>query len=112
MVKNTPEMPLTADVGPIIPGFPCVEFPGENSMHATGPPEPSWSDRLDQFVAHVRDEKKSAHTQRNYPGDLLAFAAWYRGYNGGNDPKLARIAKRDTLDQKDHVEKLGVRPDR
>ena len=81
-------------------------------MRAGDTPEPSWSDHVDQFLAHLRDEEKSAHTQRNYRDDLLAFAAWHRHHNGGDDPEVPRITKRDLLDWKDHVEKQGGRPDR
>src|SRR5262249_32597592 len=98
--------------GPLSPPFRCIESPGENPMRAGDTPEPSWSDHVDQFLAHLRDEEKSAHTQRNYRDDLLAFAAWYRDHNGGDDPELARIAKRDVLHWKDHVEKQGGRLDR
>jgi integrase/recombinase XerC len=81
-------------------------------MPVSDPTRPSWADCLDQFLTHLRDEEKSAHTQRNYRDDLLTFAAWYRDHNGGDDPELARIAKRDILDWKDHVEKQGGRQDR
>jgi integrase len=74
-------------------------------------PQLSWSDHVDQFLSHLRDEEKSAHTQRNYRDDLLAFAAWYRGTNRGHDPELARLVKRDLLDWKDQVERKGGRPD-
>jgi integrase len=80
-------------------------------MTVGDPPKPSWSDHLDQFLAHLHDEEKSAHTQRNYRDDLRAFAAWHRDHNRGHDPQLAYLAKRDLLDWKDHLERQGGRPD-
>ena len=68
---------------------------------------PTWSDRVDQFVAYLRDEERSEHTRRNYRDDLLAFAAWYRQGNAEEEPELHRLGKRDFLDWKEHVEKQG-----
>jgi integrase len=80
-------------------------------MAVCEPPEPSWADHVDQFLTHLREEEKSAHTQRNYRDDLLAFAGWFRGTNRGHDPQLSRLVKRDVLDWKDHLERNGGRPD-
>jgi site-specific recombinase XerD len=81
-------------------------------MHAPSSDAPSWSDRVNQFIAYLADEEKSAHTQRNYRDDLLKFAEWYRQHNAGDEPELARVAKRDLIDWKEHIEKQGGRPDR
>src|SRR5262249_48323643 len=97
---------------PLSPPFRCIESPGEYPMPVSDTAGPSWADCLDQFLAHLRDEEKSAHTQRNYRDDLLAFAAWYRDHNGGDDPELARTARRATLDWKAPVARRGGGRDR
>jgi integrase len=81
-------------------------------MPATDTAGPTWSDRVDQWIAQLRDEEKSAHTQRNYRDTVLAFAGWYRTQNGGEDPELARLVTRELLDWKDHLERQGGRKDR
>jgi integrase/recombinase XerC len=68
---------------------------------------PSWSDRVDQFLAHLRELERSEHTLRNYRDDVLGFAGWYRDENRQEEPELARISKSDFLAWKDHIEKHG-----
>jgi site-specific recombinase XerD len=68
---------------------------------------PGWTNRVDQFCAHLEtEEERSSHTRRSYRDTLLAFASWYRQQHG-EDPELARIDKRDALDWKDHIERNG-----
>jgi integrase/recombinase XerC len=68
---------------------------------------PSWSDRVDQFLTHLRQEERSEHTRRNYRDDVLAFATWYRDQNRREQPELSRISKSDVLEWKEHIEKHG-----
>jgi integrase/recombinase XerC len=68
---------------------------------------PSWSDRVDQFLEHLRQEERSEHTRRNYRDDVLAFSDWYRDENRQEEPELSRISKSDILGWKEHIEKHG-----
>jgi len=73
---------------------------------------PTWSDRVDQFCIHLEEEEKSAHTRRSYRDTLHAFAAWHREHHGGDEPEVSRVAKRDALDWKEHIERRGRQDDR
>ena len=38
----------------------------------------TWTNALTRFFAHLEEQEKSDHTQKNYREDLLAFTAWYQ----------------------------------
>jgi len=75
---------------------------------ATETAPPTWAHLVGRFAAHLEDEERAAHTVNNYRDDLHAFARWHDQQHGA-PPDPRRIAKRDVLDWKQHVEATGGR---
>jgi integrase len=68
--------------------------------------EPGWDGLVGGFMEHLAEEERSAHTIRNYRSDLALFAGWYRD-RYGEEPEVARLAKRDLVDWAAAIEATG-----
>jgi site-specific recombinase XerD len=66
-------------------------------------PSPStWSDAAEKFAVHLREDRKSSLTIRNYTDDLHFFEAWYQSQRD-QTPELARLTKGDLSEWTQHM---------